>query len=564
MPKAIRKDSDRTESDRLDRTAEAGRLLLELERRANRHTIDILDSAGLFDRQIEFIRDPAKRKLLFMPRRSGKSTALGIYLLQEALRFPNRKFLYLGLTSKSVTNIIWKDIIQKEMKRLKLIRPRAGRQDNFFDEHRATITLPNGSQIILCGLDSSPQRVKTLVGGKYHMCIIDETQDIKQDIEAILAELGPAVSDYTTSGGGIIVLAGIPGERMGDNLWWRLTKQDPSGAPALDRENQWTPEKRYGWKMFRWAVSDNPHQVEAFSEKIIEFRERLGDAYTSDPEFRRQWLGHWVLDSGSLVYAYSDPCLLARDERLPDYKKECEIVRALQKPSSIYTYMAGVDLGYIDATAIVVVAFSRTDKALYVVHTEKLHGAVINQIGARLVDLTSRYNLSRIVVDTGAGGKLTAESLRQIYGLPCQAASREDKKGAVSNLNSDFRAGLLRIIPESNKPLIDELATHLLDRKKIKMGEWGEDKLTENHCCDALLYAHRESLHHHAIVPTGARPESEYEQADRILHENRLQRLEQKAYSGSGSKGYDRIESSEEIASLIAQYGMRSNNGGRR
>lgn len=533
------------------RQAEAAKILAELQRRQERANIDILVGAGCFERQIDFIRDPAKRKILFMPRRSGKSTALGIYLLEHALRFPNRKLLYLGLTSKSVTNIIWKDVIQREMKRLGLIRERPGRSEHFFDEHRGIVLLPNGSQIILCGLDSTPQRVKTLVGAKYSLVVIDEMQDIQQDVVSILEELEPAVSDYSTSGGGIIVLAGYPGQRRGENLWWKLTKQDAEGFPTADRLNPWTQTNQYGWKQFRWGVSDNPYMAEQFAETIQMFRSRLGDQYTADPEFRRQHLGHWVLDQDWLCYRFGDHNILAADQKLPGYEKERSILQALTRPSPTYSYYAGVDLGWEDSTAITVVAFSRTDPTLYVVHSEKMNHTVISQIGARLVDLTSQYNLQRIVIDTGAGGKLAAESLRQQFNLPVQAAVRDDKKAAVANVNSDLRAGLIKIIAESNKPLIDEMTTHLLDKKKMKIGEWAEDKKTANHSCDSFLYVHRESKHHHAVVPGITPPEASLDLGDHHVRQNRMERFERQA----GGDWLDRLEEEQEAQIILETYG---------
>lgn len=543
----------------LQYNAEAARVLKELERR--KRMSNIAEGAGCFPLQIQAMDDTARKKIYFMPRRSGKSTMIGVDILQKALQNPGAKFLYLGFSAKSAKNIMWKDIFEKEMKRLHIVKPiaaRRGKGKHYFEQHAGIINLPNGSEIILAGLDTSPKRVNALIGGKYFMAVIDECQLITQDLGFIIEELTPGLSDAWPRGGGYLVLSGYPGTHMGENLWWKLTKQDEHGLAAPDRLNVWNEyDNPSGWKMFRWTPADNPHYAKAFAEVVINHKNEFGDNYMAEPSFRRQWLGQWVIEPGDLLYKYTDANLLANDPNHKDFKKDIEIKTSLLRPEKKWIYIAGVDLGWEDATAIVVGAYCRTDKRFYIISSEKFNHTLPKDIAAKLIGIKGVYDLAYIVIDTGSGGKMTAETLRQQYNLPIVQAEKQDREALISNFNSDLRAGLIKVIYDNNKGLIDEWATCVVDKKKKDDGIWAPSRSNEDHLADAARYAHHESKHHHSVIPDDPKPR---DMADEMLEvRERSKGFNQNAF-GDEPDYLDQIEDQEEVDSIIQQFRSGSNN----
>jgi hypothetical protein len=426
-----------------------------------------------------FISDTSKRKALFCPRRAGKSYALGIYLIQESLKYPGRKNLYIGLTKNSSLNAMWSDIILKELKKHQIFF--------LFNEHKKQVQFSNNSTITFAGIDCGPQEMKKILGGKYHLAVIDECQDHRQNIkEAIIRILEPAMADYLTSGGGIICLAGTPGIHMGkDDYWFQVTKQTENGLPDLDREP--------GWTVHSWGLPDNPMMIKQFAIACDE-KFKLNPDYQSDPNFRREWLGQWVLDIGSHVYKFdSDKNIL--HAFTPD---QLLIKQSLLSASTEYTYLIGVDLGWEDATAIVIAAYSKFDRHCYIVESTKFNHALTDVIGAVLLSFNNKYRPQKILVDTAGGSKIVAQDMMARFNLPIFPAEKVGvgKAAFVGRMNSDFLSSLIQIIPETNQELIKEYDTLLLDSKKVSNGSWGELASCDNHLCDAALYAYKDAWHY--------------------------------------------------------------------
>ena len=86
----------------------ADALIKEMERRK---AVPKLLSA-CFDKQVDFIKDPSRRKALFVARRSGKTWTVAVLLIMECLLEPATKCLYFGLTSESSWNTIYLHMIE--------------------------------------------------------------------------------------------------------------------------------------------------------------------------------------------------------------------------------------------------------------------------------------------------------------------------------------------------------------------------------------------------------------------------------------------------------------------
>ena len=218
---------------------------------AKRQIVLSLD-AQLFPEQVRFLNDPAYLKALLCARRAGKTTVMGVGLLRQALRFPNRKFLYLGLTKEAAEEAIWTDVLEKV-----LLEKFPGGDEYDYNSTSKVLSFRNGSSIRLGGVDASPRDMSRLLGRKYSEVDIDECQDHTQDLQTLLEDkLQPLVNDYRGKGGGRIVLAGTPGVKMGGHFWYRVTKHDTDGEPD--------PGRLPGWSVHEWASAKNPNYVEQF------------------------------------------------------------------------------------------------------------------------------------------------------------------------------------------------------------------------------------------------------------------------------------------------------------
>lgn len=185
---------------------------------------------------------------------------------------------------------------------------------------------------------------------------------------------------------------------------------------------------------------------------------------------RRQLLdGEWIQDTSGLVYRYD---------------KVRNGIRTL--PQGKYTYILGIDFGIEDHTAFSVIGWRDYDQAVYV-HECFSDSNIIPSMAADIVKkLSAKYELERIVGDTGGMGKAYTEEMRRRYGIPIVPAEKQNKLGYISLLNGMLEEGKLKV----HEPLCNQLTTEWNNLL------WHESKLKEhpscaNHCADATLYAVR-------------------------------------------------------------------------
>jgi hypothetical protein len=449
-----------------------------------------------FEEQITYVRSPAKRKAAFTPRRSGKSNSFALELLEDAFVFPRRKQLYIGLSKDSAENAIWRDCLESIL--MQVLKP----EQYHYGTVKRRLELWNGSVIQLAGMDSSPQDMKRILGGKYHRAIVDECQDYTQDLESLVEGcLWPAVKDWSNKGGGFLELGGVPGTQMGEHYWYRVTKQKSDGSPAADRMP--------GWDVHSWTMADNPYMRLEFQQELERRSRERGPAHAQDPIFRREWLGQWVLDETDVVYKFS--------------ANANTIGASSQTALSLlsgrgWTYIMGLDLGWEDATAFVVCAYRRDDPHFYVVESKKVSHTTISLIGAEIVGYRSRYPIETIFVDSGSGtGKLVAKTLAGEFTLPVQPAEKREKETAIARMNSDFLAGKVLAIDSLNRELAAEWSALVVDRRARSKGIFLESERHQNHLADAALYAHRHSVHQFQREKPPAPPQDFREQYETAL-----------------------------------------------
>lgn len=429
----------------------------------------LLESA--FDKQIEFINDPAKLKTLFCTRRAAKSYTAGLYLLHEALTNPGVNCLFLGLTRASSKGIIWKDILKIVNKELNLKAK--------FNSTELTMTLPNGSVIYVTGADADEDEMNKLLGRKYRLVCIDEASMYTISMhQLVYGVLKPAMTDPNADGQrGTICLMGTA-SNFTRGLFFDITNG-----------------KEPGWKLFTWSAHDNPHVAKQWQEELDEI-EKLRPLFKETPLFKQWYLNKWEVDTDKLVYKFNE------DRNL--YSEQPQLF-----PEDGWIYVLGVDTGWEDDNAFVLTGYHPKDKSLYVVKTfNKNHmhfesgdpskPGVVEKIREFMAD--TRYPIAKVVID--GANKQGVESMRSRSLIPFEYADKQGKVDFIEMLNGDLIQAKIKI---NNKltTLIDELKSLVWQTDgadNIRLPK-KEHPALPNHLCDAFLYAWRCGFHYSFQAP---------------------------------------------------------------
>lgn len=160
----------------------------------------------------------------------------------------------------------------------------------------------------------------------------------------------------------------------------------------------------------------------------------------------------------------------------------------------------GLDLGFNDADAIVILAFSEDDPAVYVIEEYKQSGQDITGLAKAIRDRLEKYgetNFVAKVADAGGLGKKIVEELRNRHGIHLDPADKQQKWGFIKLMNDDFRNEKIKVLKDNCPCIIYEWEN--LDkvqayRQNDPLKEV-EDSRFDNHLADACLYAWREAYH---------------------------------------------------------------------
>lgn len=199
-----------------------------------------------------------------------------------------------------------------------------------------------------------------------------------------------------------------------------------------------------------------------------EYRRSLAEL---DTQTRRQLEeGDWVADTDGLVYSRFEP----RKHVLP---------AALATRG--WRFVLGIDYGFADECAFVVLGWAPGSRIVRVVESHKFGGMTPTVAAEFTRDLARRFDFSRIVGDTGGLGKGYAEEARVRFLLPIEAADKTNKRGYQLLLNDALANGTLQLFP-GNEALQDEWSE--LPWNKTRAHE--ADGFA-NHLSDATLYGWR-------------------------------------------------------------------------
>jgi hypothetical protein len=419
-------------------------LLVEATKRASTFTGNTIILKGDFPEQDAFINDMSRYIDAQCSRRAGKTNGLAIRFFKALEKYPKSQSLYLSLTQDSAKAIMW-PILHEINDRYNI--------GCTFTESKMEMKHPNGAKLKLIGADLK-NFIKRLKGRKYPAIGIDEAQDMGTHLQSLIDDvLTPSIADYTD---GWLAITGTPGP-VPQGYFFDVTQN-----------------RKYGYSHHEWTILQNPHMPNpgAFISDLMSKREWT----ETNPTLLREWRNKWVLDVESLWIRYNEK--LNHYQELPKEHK--------------WNYVMGVDIGFNDADALAILAWSETSPETYLVEELITKKQGVSALIAQIDALQKKYNVYKIVMDEGALGKKVAEDMRQRFGCPLVAADKAHKQSNVEFLNDDLRLGKFKAKSASRFALDSYLVQ--IDWDKSTPQKIIIKKKPHSDIIDAVLYAFRDTF----------------------------------------------------------------------
>ncbi len=396
-----------------------------------------------FPKQNDFINDPARYVSAQCSRRAGKTNGLAYRFFKSMEKYPKSQSIYMGLTRDSAKGAMW-PVLHEINERYNL--------GCTFTESKLTMKHPNGAILVLLGADM-PNFIKRLKGRKYPGVAIDEAQDFGIHLESLIDDvLTPSISDYED---GWLAVTGTPGP-VPQGFFFEVTNNG-----------------KYGFSHHAWTLYENPNMPnpQAFVDDLKKRKEWTD----TNPTLMREWLNHWVLDVQALWIKYTES--INHFQELPK--------------DPIWNYILGVDIGFKDADAIAVVAWSESSPTTYLVEELITRKQGISELVNQIDLLQKKYKAYKIVMDEGGLGKKIGETIRQRFGCPIHPADKANKQDNVELLNDAMRLGKFKA--KSASQFAKDSYMVQIDWEKSTPKRIILKKNYHSDIIDAVLYAFRDT-----------------------------------------------------------------------
>lgn len=421
--------------------------------------------AGAFPQQRACLLDPSPFKAEFCTRRAAKTYTWGLEAIHDSLTHPRARYLFLGLVRDEARSMFWVDVLQDVHARYPHLEMR-------FNEARLEVAMPNGATIRIGSADANAEEMRKLLGLKYRKVAIDEAQDWHHtDLHALVFEtLKPACADWR----GSVTLMGTPG-RVAKGLFFDVTQR-----------------REPGWSVHSWTTVDNPYIRENWLAEIADLKARF-PGIEDTPAFQRNYLGRWVIDESNLVYRYR-----------PGFNDFAGALPA-DLVDGRWHHVLGVDLGYEDDSAFVLVAWHGNSPTLWVVEAHKQKKMDVTAVAERIKWYLRRAEaagrpIETVVVD-GSNKQAVAE-MQNRHALSLVPSDKAGKSDFIEIMNAEFTTGRIKVDPAACRPLAEEYGNLVWKDKSTKREE---HPAVPNHACDAALYAWR-FTHSYSSRPVDAAP----------------------------------------------------------
>lgn len=415
-----------------------------------------------FPEQVAFIRSTARYKLARCTRRSGKTTALAHYLVDECLKHRRIKCVYISKTRDSAKDIVWqilKDIVEDND-----IKVKTNETDLTMKFHKTE------SSLKIFGADKIKDMEKRR-GLKLRLAIIDECQLFDSSVKILIDDI---LSIALTDQQGTLCISGTPSPACGGVFY--------------DKDHSEGYEKHFwSWRNNKFyidsAMEFNPN-LSCPDDIMLQDLKQKGQLVT-DPSVRREWFGEWVRSENLLVYKYKIS------------KQDYDVV-----PQFPF-YVLGIDIGSNDADAITCWGWSYDIEEAYVVEQFKKSKQNITDLGVMIQYFIDKYNPQKMVMDAGALGLKIQEELNfRNPGWRLEAADKKRKWEYITLFNNALEQGLIKI--KKGSELAAEMRILTKNEEKFNQGILEEDGRYANDLCDSALYGWKEMFNFRfkAKVPT--------------------------------------------------------------
>jgi hypothetical protein len=221
-------------------------------------------------------------------------------------------------------------------------------------------------------------------------------------------------------------------------------------------------------------VLENPYHPDPAG--FIEEQKLRNEWKDNNPTLLREWRNQWVLDVQSLWIQYN--------ESINHYTQLPTIT-----PHK-WNYIMGIDLGFKDADAIAILAWSEHCREAYLVEELITAKQGTTALVEQIKEFQTRYDISKMVIDEGGLGKKIAEEMRRQHQLPLHQADKIRKQENVSFLNDALRLGHFRAKGASKFAQDSYLVQ--IDWDKSRPDKIVIKKHPHSDIIDAVLYAFKE------------------------------------------------------------------------
>lgn len=352
-------------------------------------------------------------------------------------------------------------------------------------EHNDTdliLTLSNGAWLQAMSADDM-RDLRSIRGDRSDWFAVDECQEPNDDVlEALVTKVAtPMLMD---TGGTLDLLGTVP-------------EVEPCFfSDALDSKK---------WRTFGWDCFANPHMN---AEEITRTCDEAGIG-PGHPIYEREILGKRVKDPSKLAYEY-DPAKNDYDPAKVDFTV------------GPWRHAVGIDIGFQDRDAIVVVAWRRDDpeRRLYVRHQWQANHQDVDMLHDVVKEVLSTYRVSIIVGDHGGhGATKVLKTLEARLGVMIQIKPI-DVMVSVGLVNDDLRTGrlLLPMGAELGADLGRVQRTINQHTKRVEINKKGY----HSDLSEALRYAHHGARHWAAKPPKPPETRDERRARQDMEYERRM------------------------------------------
>lgn len=297
-----------------------------------------------------------------------------------------------------------------------------------------TITFPNGSQIIMVGLDTEE---KLLSLNDISTIWVEEAYEVeKHKVEQLNLRMRGAADNQQ------LILSWNP---ISKQSWlYNFTVEEP-------------PENSI---FIHSTYKDNPFLNAEYIAALDEMEIR------NPAKYRVYGRGEWGVDTEGLV--------------ITNWRKE--EFNPLELAALGYEHRAGCDLGWIDKTAIIDTLYDRENRTIYVFNEFYKSGCQLSEVATAIGNMNLKK--TKIFVDAAEPRSIQYFKQEGINATPC-AKGRDSVKAGLMFLQDS-----LIIVHPSCQNFINELENFSYIKSKVT-GEFTEDTTHEwSHAIDACRYAY--------------------------------------------------------------------------